>query len=228
MANGYTNSAGATHVPHRPSRCRNSSLYAICRTYASAQNVTLSSSTAGASISYTSDGQLNHQLDALHRRNQCCIDGTIKAIAAATDRQTTPIASATYTINVTTGSGITVITNANGNTTSIPPDNGVKHYFTYNSADRLASVTVRPEMPLPMCMTMRGSGSARPSVIPAHHLQLCTGGSLIAENNSGMQTDYVYVDGMPIAVLQPGASPAANVGELCCFQSSGYTPGGGQ
>src|ERR1039458_1033147 len=36
------------------------------------------------------------------------------------------------------------------------------------------------------------------------------GGTLIAENDGGTVTDYIYADGRPIATIQPTASPAAN------------------
>jgi hypothetical protein len=36
------------------------------------------------------------------------------------------------------------------------------------------------------------------------------GGTLIAENDNGHVTDYIYADGRPIADLQPGATPTAN------------------
>src|ERR1035438_6522784 len=105
----------------------------------------------------------------------------------------------------------TVVTNANGNITSIPPANSsTAATFAYNNANRLASVTgtalaatlVYDAFGRRFSKTNPGS----PSILYSY----AQNGSLLEENNNGAVTDYLYADGRPISVLQPGVSPAAN------------------
>jgi RHS repeat-associated protein len=46
--------------------------------------------------------------------------------------------------------------------------------------------------------------------VPPTIYSYALGGTLIAENDNGVVSDYVYVDGRPIAVLQPAATTAAD------------------
>jgi RHS repeat-associated protein len=105
----------------------------------------------------------------------------------------------------------TVSTNANGNITSIPPANsGTSATFAYNAANRLSSVTGSPTG-ASFVYDWQGQRftKAQPSSTPILY-SYAQDHSLIAENNSGMLTDYVYADGRPIADLQPGTTPTAN------------------
>jgi RHS repeat-associated protein len=108
-------------------------------------------------------------------------------------------------------SSINVTTSANGNITSIPPANSATSaHFAYNNANRLASVTGSPVAATFVYdwagqrFSKTNNGST-PSVY-----SYSQGGTVIAENDGGATTDYIYADGRPIAILQPGATPAAS------------------
>ena len=137
------------------------------------------------------------------------------------NRLTQTVGSATTTYTYTPGNRLatitvgglktTVVTNANGNITSIPPANSsTAATFAYNNANRLASVTgtalaatlVYDAFGRRFSKTNPGS----PSILYSY----AQNGSLLEENNNGAVTDYLYADGRPISVLQPGVSPAAN------------------
>jgi RHS repeat-associated protein len=111
---------------------------------------------------------------------------------------------------ITSGNTINVLTNANGNITKIPPANsGVSATFAYNAANRLASVSGSP---LGATFAYDGFGrritktdpGTRP-IVYAYDQQ----GTLLEENNSGTVTDYIYVNGMPLAVLASSGKKSA-------------------
>jgi RHS repeat-associated protein len=137
------------------------------------------------------------------------------------NRLTQTVGSGTTTYTYTPGNRLatitvggvktTVVTNANGNITSIPPANSsAAATFAYNNANRLSSVTgtalgatyVYDAFGRRFSKTNPGS----PSILYTY----AQNGSLLEENNNGAITDYLYADGRPISVLQPGVSPTAN------------------
>jgi RHS repeat-associated protein len=134
---------------------------------------------------------------------------TINAIAIEDARLSGPEASAAYTINLPPGLAIT--TNANGNITGIPPPgSSTNATFAYNNANRLASVTGTP-MAATFVYDWAGQRySKTDGGLPPTVYSYAQGGTLIAENNGGTVTDYVYADGRPIAIIQPSATPTAN------------------
>lgn len=137
------------------------------------------------------------------------------------NRLTQTVGSATTTYTYTPGNRLatitvggvktTVVTNANGNITSIPPANSsTAAAFAYNNANRLASVTGTA---LAANFVYDAFGRRFSKTNPSSPSILYTyaqNGSLLEENNNGAITDYLYADGRPISVLQPGVSPAAN------------------
>jgi hypothetical protein len=82
-------------------------------TYSSAQSVTISTTTSGASIRYTTDGSTPTPTTGTLYSGPVSVSTTttLKAIAYATGATNSAVASATYTINISTG---TTITAANG------------------------------------------------------------------------------------------------------------------
>jgi uncharacterized protein RhaS with RHS repeats len=120
------------------------------------------------------------------------------------------VASATFTIT-TPPSTTSVITNANGNITGIPSADGLSYVTaTYNNANRLASVSGTPiSATFVYDWTGQRFSKTNPG-FPATQYSYMQGGILIAENDNGTVTDYVYADGRPIAVIQPTAAPTAN------------------
>lgn len=105
-----------------------------------------------------------------------------------------------------------VLTNANGNITSIPPANGSSSFatLTYNKANRLASVTGSPVSATFVYDAFgRRFSKTNPGSTPILYLYR-QDGRLIEENDNGAITDYLYADGRPISVLEPGVSPPAN------------------
>lgn len=108
---------------------------------------------------------------------------------------------ASYTLaGVTT----TVATNANGNIASIPPANsGTAATFAYNVANRLASVSGSP---LGANFIYDGFGrrysKANPGSTPITY-SYDQDGNLIEENNNGAVTDYIYLNGVPVALFVP-------------------------
>lgn len=226
VASGYTNSAAAsaTYTISTPSAAV-PTFAPVAGTYTSAQSVTISDSTPGVTIYFTTDGT-NPTTSSTQYSAPITVSATetIKAIAAASGYATSAIASATYTINISTSSStVTVITNANGNITSIPPANGTANAtFTYNAANRLSGVTGTPTTAASYVYDYAGKRITKTTSGSTPILYSYTqDGSLIAENNSGMLTDYVYVDGRPIAVLQPGGSSSANQVDYILADHSG-------
>ena len=211
VASGYTDSAVATatytiNVPVAATP----TITPGTGTYSAIQSVTISDATAGATIYYTTDATTPTAASTTYS-GAITVSGTetIEAIAVASGYTTSTVATATYTIDISNVTTIT--TNANGNITSIPPANGTANAtFTYNNANRLASVTGTP---LAATFVYDWAGQrfsktdngSTPSIY-----SYAQGGTLIAENDGGTTTDYIYADGRPIAILQPGATPAAN------------------
>lgn len=116
-------------------------------------------------------------------------------------------ASGTNRIASYTSAGVTttVTTNANGNITSIPPANSnVAATFAYNVANRLASVSGSP---LGANFVYDGFGrrysKANPGSTPIT-FTYDDGGTLMEENNNGAVTDYIYLEGVPVALFVPG------------------------
>ena len=215
VASGYTNSAVATAayiINTSLPTAATPTLSPGTGTYTAAQTVTISDTTAGATIYYTTDGTPPTASSSLYSGAiTVSSTETIEAIATAGGDANSAIATATYTINISTGGSVTVITNANGNITSIPPaDSSASATFSYNNANRLASVTGSP-LAATFAYDWEGQRLSKtdngetPSIY-----SYAQGGTLIAENDGGTTTDYIYADGRPIAILQPGATPAAN------------------
>lgn len=101
----------------------------------------------------------------------------------------------------------TVTTNANGNITSIPSANGgAAATFSYNVANRLSSVSGSP---LGANFLYDGFGQrfskTNPGGNPINY-NYDLAGNLIAENNNGTVTDYIYANGRPIGVFSPGTA----------------------
>jgi RHS repeat-associated protein len=179
--------------------------------YTSIQSVTISDSTAGASIYYTTNGSTPTTASTVYSGPiSVSATETIEAIATAPGYSTSAVDAAAFTINLPLI--ITVATNANGNITGIPPANSATNAtFAYNNANRLASVSGSP---LGATFTYdwlgRRVAKTNPGATAPILYSYLPAGTLIAENDNGVVADYVYADGRPIAVLQPGASSTAN------------------
>ncbi|HEY1580458.1 MAG TPA: RHS repeat-associated core domain-containing protein [Terracidiphilus sp.] len=108
---------------------------------------------------------------------------------------------ASYTLaGVTT----TVATNANGNITSIPPaSSSTAATFAYNVANRLASVSGSP---LGANFVYDGFGQryskGNPGSTPITYTY-DQDRNLIEENNNSAVTDYIYLNGVPVAIFVP-------------------------
>ena len=211
-ASGYTNSAVASAVYTINLPAATAPTFSPgTGTYTTAQIITISDSTVGATIYYTTDGSTPTASSTKYAAAiNVSSNETIKAIAAASGYSNSAVASATYTMNIPTV--VTVTTNANGNITSIPPaDASSNATFTYNNANRLASVTGSP---LAATFVYDWSGQriskTNPGAAGSILYSYAQGGTLIAENDNGADTEYIYADGRPLAILHPGASPTVN------------------
>ncbi len=185
----------------------------VAGAYSSTQMVTISDTTVGARIYYTTDGTTpTTNSTAYTSPLSVAVSETIEAIAVASGYTTSPAAAAAYTINGGGGgSTVNVTTNANGNITSIPPANGTASaQFTYNNANRLASVTGTPVAPSYVYdwagRRFSKTDNGASAVVYSYDLD----GTLLSENDNGTTTDYIYADGRPIAILQPGNAITAN------------------
>jgi RHS repeat-associated protein len=134
------------------------------------------------------------------------------------NRLTQKSGSATTTYDYTTGTNrlasigsVKVTTNANGNITSIPPANYSNSLamFSFSVANRLASVTGTP-LAATFVYDWAGQRFSKTNSGPPVVYSYMQDGTLIAENDNGTVTDYIYADGRPIAILKPGATPTAN------------------
>jgi RHS repeat-associated protein len=184
----------------------------VAGTYTTAQSVTLSDSTGGATIYYTTDGT-TPTASSTRYASAITISSTetLEAIAIISGYTNSAVASAAYTINIPVTVTASITTNANGNITSIPPaDSTASATFSYNNANRLASVTGTP-VAATFVYDWAGQRYSKSNPgTPATIYSYMQGGTLIAENDNGTVTDYIYADGRPIAILQPGASITAD------------------
>lgn len=211
-ASGYTNSAVASAVYTINIPAATTPTFSPgTGTYTSVQTVTISDTTAGATIYYTTDGSTPTTSSSKYTTAiSVTATETIKAIAAASGYSNSAVASAVYTMNIPLV--VAVTTNANGNITSIPPANASANAtFTYNNANRPASVAGSP---LAATFAYDWSGQrvskTNPGAAGPILYSYAQGGTLIAENDNGTLTDYIYADGRPIAVLHPDTTPTAN------------------
>ena len=212
IASGYTNSAVASALYTISFTAAATPTFSpVAGTYTSAQTVTISDATTGAVIYYTTDGS-TPTISSTKYSSPITVSTseTIQAIATASGYTTSAVASAAYVLNLT--NVVTVTTNANGNITSIPPANASAYAtFAYNNANRVASVTGSP---LAATFVYDWAGQRFSKTNPGASgpilYSYAQNGVLIAENNIGSVTDYIYADGRPIAVLNPTATPAAN------------------
>jgi hypothetical protein len=102
IATGYTSSAVATGSYTIGSPASTPTFSPAPGTYASAQSVTLSDTTAGASIYYTTDGSTPSGASTLYTGAiTIAATETVNAIAIATGYTNSAVATGTYTINAT-------------------------------------------------------------------------------------------------------------------------------
>ena len=144
-ASGFSNSAvgSAAYTINLPAAAM-PTFSPAAGTYTSVQSVTISDSTSGATVYYTTDGTTPTTSSAKYNGAITVSSSeTIQAIATATGYSNSAVGSATYAINLP--AVVTITTNANGNITNIPPAGSTSNAsFTYNNANRLASVTGSP------------------------------------------------------------------------------------
>ena len=130
------------------------------------------------------------------------------------------LGSTTTNYTYTTGSNrlsaadsTAVSTNANGNITAIPVvSGGTAATFSYSKANRLSAVSGGASTAITGIVYDawgKRFSKAHASGSPILYFY-DQDGNLIAENNGGTYTDYVYVDGIPLAVIQPTATVTAN------------------
>jgi RHS repeat-associated protein len=111
----------------------------------------------------------------------------------------------------TKGVSTPVKTSGNGNIASIPPANSnAPATFAYNNANRLASVTGSPLAANYVYDAFGRRFSKTNPGSPSTVYTYAQNTSLLEENDNGAITDYVYADGRPIAVLEPGVKPTSN------------------
>ncbi len=129
---------------------------------------------------------------------------TISAIAMAGGLGSAVVASH-YSIG--SSSDMTVTTNAAGNITGIPSADGLYYLtFSYNNAGRQSMVSGGP-LAATFIYDWAGQRYSKTNGgIPATVYSYGQSGEIIAENDGGAVTDYIYVDGRPIAQLRPNAS----------------------
>lgn len=212
VASGYTSSSIATAAYNISLPTAATPSFSVSPgTYNSAQTVSISDTTPGAAIYFTTDGTAPTAASTRYS-GPLTVASTqvVKAFAIATGYATSPIASAAYTIS-TNACLNNVTTNPNGNITGVPSADGVYCLtFTYNNANRAASVTGGAMAATYVYDSSGQRFSKANGGTPPTVYSYGSGGTLIAENDNGVVTDYVYADGRPVAILQPTASPIAN------------------
>jgi RHS repeat-associated protein len=111
------------------------------------------------------------------------------------------------TLKVGTNPAVTVTTNANGNIASIPPANSsTAATFSYDVTNRLSGVTGSPTAATFVYDAFGERYSkTNPSSSPTTYAYDFSG-NLLEETISGAVTDYVYLNGMPLAVFVPGGT----------------------
>jgi RHS repeat-associated protein len=180
-------------------------------TYAAPQPVTLSDSAVGATIYYTTNNGANPTASSTPYTGPIKLTSTLtlKAVAIVSGHSST-VASGLFTIT-TPPSTVNVITNANGNITGIPTADGTAYAtFTYNNANRASSVS-GTAVAASYVYDYAGQRFSKTNPgFPAEVYSYSQGAQLIADNNNGTVTDYVYADGRPLAIIQPAATPTAN------------------
>ena len=211
-ASGYTNSGVVTAVYTINLAATATPAFSLSSgTFTSAQTVTISDATPGAAIYYTTDGTTPSATSTRYTSALTVSSTeTLEAIAIATGYANSAVVSATYTININSCLNA-VTTNANGNITGVPSADGVYCLtFAYNNANRPASV-MGGAMAATFIYDWAGQRySKTDGGSPATVYSYSQDGTVIAENNGGTVTDYIYADGRPIAVVQPTATPSSN------------------
>jgi RHS repeat-associated protein len=137
-------------------------------------------------------------------------NGNVKSFKVGTALTTYTYTSGTNRLATFATGGLpkTVVTNANGNITSIPPANSSTFAtFAYSKANRLASVTGSPTAASFVYDAFGRRFSKTDSGSTPILYTYAQDGRLIAENANGATTDYLYADGRPISTLQPSVGP---------------------
>jgi RHS repeat-associated protein len=120
----------------------------------------------------------------------------------------------TFTINLTytpgtnrlaTQAGNTVSTNANGNITSIYAPAGGAYSWSYNAANRLSGDSGSANSATFAYDAFGKRFSKTPGTGSATLYFYGQDGTLLEENTGGTITDYQYINGMPLATLQPSS-----------------------
>jgi RHS repeat-associated protein len=137
--------------------------------------------------------------------------GNLTSHAAGTATTTYALAAGTNRLASITAGGVTtsVTTNANGNITSIPPANSSSPAtFAYNVANRLSSVTGSPTAANFVYDDWGRRFSKTDVGGTTTTFAYGTGGTLLEEATGNAVTDYVYVNGRPLATFVPSSSSA--------------------
>jgi YD repeat-containing protein len=112
----------------------------------------------------------------------------------------------TYTYNtgsnqLATAGGATVTHTTTGNINAIGTDS-----MTYNKANQMATAVVSGTTSTygydAFGQRLKATVGANPLSVTQYGLN----GEILSETNSGVETDYVWIDGMPVAAIQPAAT----------------------
>lgn len=93
-----------------------------------------------------------------------------------------------------------------GNISSITPSSGAATTLAYNQANRLASVTGTPLAIFGMVYDAFGRRFSKASGGTTNYFTYGQDGSLLEEVNNGVATDYVYLNGRPLAEVAASTS----------------------